>query len=188
MWPDRHQWSGRSADSHRLFQFLGRPECDLLARLDLAVAPVAGFRPILAARFRTWSIPRPVRRNLAPFFRWRVVSVTKSPSTASACFFAMSWLSANSAARCLSVTVGCAAAFAGAAFFGGFLGRGGSFLGWRHDDLLRHNDERPVRMPKSVGFAQMYRAGPSGRQAAANPAVVSVSISSWMISQPCEAA
>jgi hypothetical protein len=129
MWPDRHQWSGRSADSHRLFQFLGRPECDLLARLDLAVAPVAGFRPILAARFRTWSIPRPVRRNLAPFFRWRVVSVTKSPSTASACFFAMSWLSANSAARCLSVTVGCAAAFAGAAFFAAaFLGAGAAFL------------------------------------------------------------
>ena len=71
---------------------------------------------------------------------------------------------------------------------GGFLGRGGSFLGGRHDDLLRHNDERPVRMPKSVGFAQMYRFGPSGRQAAANPAVVSVSISSRMISQPCEAA
>jgi hypothetical protein len=27
-------------------------------------------------------MPRPVRRILAPLFRWRVVSVTKSPSTA----------------------------------------------------------------------------------------------------------
>ena len=43
-------------------------------------------------------MPRPVRRSWAPFFRWRVVSITKSPNTASACFLALSWLSANSAA------------------------------------------------------------------------------------------
>ena len=36
MWPDRHQWSGRSRRGlHRLFQFPGRPERDLLAGLDL---------------------------------------------------------------------------------------------------------------------------------------------------------
>ena len=52
-----------------------------LLALILMASPVAGFRPILAARFRTWRMPRPVRRILAPFFRWRVVSVTKSPST-----------------------------------------------------------------------------------------------------------
>jgi hypothetical protein len=66
-----------------------------------------------------------------------VASVTRSPSTGSACFFAMSRLSANSAARCLSVTVACTAAFAGAAFDqgGGLLGCGRSFLGRRHDNL-----------------------------------------------------
>ena len=58
-----------------------------------------------------------MRRILSPLFRWRVVSLTKSPSTASACFFAISWLSANVAARCLSVMVAWTADLAGAAFF-----------------------------------------------------------------------
>ena len=101
----------------RLFQFPGRPECDLLARLDLDGLAGRRIRPIRAARLRTWRMPRPVRRILSPLFRWRVVSVTKSPSTASACFFAMSWLSANAAARCLSVMVAWTADLAGAAFF-----------------------------------------------------------------------
>ena len=174
---------GGAAYTASFSSLAGRNAIFLLA-LILMASPVAGFRPILAARFRTWRMPRPVRRILSPFFRWRVVSVTKSPSTASACFFAMSWLSANAAARCLSVMVACAAAFAGAAFFAAAFLAG---LGW-HDDLLRQNDERLVRMPKPVGFAQMYGFAPNSRQAAANPAVVSVSISSRTISQPCEAA
>ena len=70
-------------------------------------------------------MPRPVKRILAPFFRWRVVRVTRSPRTASACFFGSSWLSANVAARCLSVMVACAAALDGAA---AFLATGAAFL------------------------------------------------------------
>jgi hypothetical protein len=34
-------------------------------------SPIAGFRPILAARFRTWRMPRPVRLILSPLLRCR---------------------------------------------------------------------------------------------------------------------
>jgi hypothetical protein len=43
----------------------GRDAIFLLA-LILMASPVAGFHPILAARFRTWRMPKPVRRILAP--------------------------------------------------------------------------------------------------------------------------
>jgi hypothetical protein len=45
----------------------GRNAIFLLA-LILMAAPVARLRPILAARFRTWRMPRPVRRILSPLF------------------------------------------------------------------------------------------------------------------------
>jgi hypothetical protein len=48
-----------------------------------------------------------------------MASATKSPSTASACFFCRSWPSANSAAICLRVTVTCGAAFTETAFLAG---------------------------------------------------------------------
>src|SRR5215472_4633837 len=60
----------------------------------------------------------PLIRILSPFFRWRVTSPTMSPNIASHCFFGTSWFSASDAARCLRVTVACAAALAGAAVFG----------------------------------------------------------------------
>ena len=137
--------------------FAGRNAIFLLA-LILMAAPVAGFRPILAARFRTWRMPRPVRRILSPLFRWRVVSVTKSPSTASACFFAISWLSANAAARCLSVMVACVADLAGVAFFAavflaemagmGFLAvLGVKSTGHGRPDSSNPNVAKPIRSP-----------------------------------------
>ena len=110
---------------HRFLEFLGRPERDLLARLDLDGFAGRRVPSHLAARFRTWRMPRPVRRILSPLLRCCVVSVTKSPSTASACFFGRSWLSDKAAARCLSVTVVCGAAFAGPA---DFLAAGVAFL------------------------------------------------------------
>ena len=67
---------------HGPLQFLRRSECDLLASFDLDGSPGAGFRPVRAARFRTRRMPRPVRRILSPRLKWRVASVTKSPSTA----------------------------------------------------------------------------------------------------------
>src|SRR5580658_6982014 len=79
-------------------------------------------------------MPRPARRTLSPFLRCLVVNVTRSPSTASACFFGSEWLSDNAAARCLSVTVATAAPFAaalaGAALAGAalFLAAGAAFL------------------------------------------------------------
>src|ERR1700733_1808505 len=105
-----------------LSSFAGRKAIFLLAAI-LMDAPVAGLRPIRAGRERTCRMPRPVRRILSPFWRCSVASVTRSPSTASASFFGRAWLSASSAAICLSVIVTCGAAFAAAAFLavtGGF--------------------------------------------------------------------
>ena len=115
----------RDTGLHRLLQFLGNPEGDLLARLDLD--RLAGRRvPSHPGRpLPHLEMPSPVRRILSPLLRCRVVSVTKSPSTASACFFGRSWLSDKAAARCLSVMVACAAAFAGAA---DFLAAGAAFF------------------------------------------------------------
>ncbi len=51
------------------FSSLAGRNATFLLALILIASPVAGFRPILAARFRTWRMPRPVRRILSPFFR-----------------------------------------------------------------------------------------------------------------------
>src|SRR5579859_3166983 len=77
-------------------------------------------------------MPRPVRRILSPFLRWRVVSVTKSPSMASACFFGRSWLSDKAAAKMLE---GDGSLRRSLRRGGGFLCSRGCFLRWRHDDL-----------------------------------------------------
>src|SRR5436305_1021824 len=50
-------------------------------------------------------------RTRSPFLRCLVIRSIISVRTASACFFERSWLSAMSAARCLSVMVAGAAAF-----------------------------------------------------------------------------
>src|SRR5256886_8202267 len=51
-------------------------------------------------------MPSPPRRRRLPFFKCLMILPTNSPRIASACFFAISWVSASSAARCLRVTVG----------------------------------------------------------------------------------
>src|SRR5215472_16927248 len=75
------------------------------------VSPVAGLRPSRAARLRTTRMPRPPMRMRSPFLRCLVTKPTRSPSTASVCFFDISWDSERFAARCLSVTVACAPGF-----------------------------------------------------------------------------
>ena len=131
------------------FSFLAGRKAIFLLALILIASPVAGFRPILAARFRTWRMPRPVRRILSPFLRCRVANVTKSPRTASACFFGRSWLSDKPAARCFSVMVACYRSFGRG---GGLLGCGGSFIrGW-HDDLLGSW----ANLLDRVGFEQSF--------------------------------
>jgi Fatty acid hydroxylase superfamily len=85
-----------------------------LLALILIASPVAGLRPILAARPHLEDAEADQPDFVAPLEVLRGER-NQSPSTASACFFAMAWLSANSAARCLRVTVACATAFAGAA-------------------------------------------------------------------------
>jgi hypothetical protein len=62
--------------------FAGRKAIFLLA-LILIASPVAGLRPMRAARARTCRIPRPVNRTLSPFFRCCEVAVTSSSSIAS---------------------------------------------------------------------------------------------------------
>src|SRR3954451_5885981 len=69
-------------------------------------SPVAGLRPMRAARFRTCRMPRPPMRIRSPFFRCFTTRSTMLPRMASACFFESSWPSATFAERCFSVTVG----------------------------------------------------------------------------------
>src|SRR5882757_6238795 len=74
-------------------------------------SPVAGLRPIRAARLRTCRMPRPTMRMRSPFLRCLVIIVTMSVKMLSACFFESSCASAIAAARCFSVTVVGVAAF-----------------------------------------------------------------------------
>src|SRR5271166_163011 len=68
-------------------------------------SPVAGLRPMRAARFRTCRMPRPPIRMRSPFLRCLTILPTRPASMASACFFESSLSSATLAARCFNVTV-----------------------------------------------------------------------------------
>src|SRR5262249_16919938 len=74
-------------------------------------SPVAGLRPMRAARLRTPRMPRAPMRMRSPFLRCLVTKFTSSPSSASVCFFDISWDSERFAARCFRVTVACAPGF-----------------------------------------------------------------------------
>ena len=62
------------------FSSLAARNAILLLALILMASPVAGFRRIRAARFRTWRMRRPVRPTLLPFFKWPVVSSPNRPA------------------------------------------------------------------------------------------------------------
>src|SRR5215470_14620537 len=94
-------------------------------------SPVAGLRPMRAARLRTWRMPRPPMRMRSPFLRCFTTRPTKSPRIVSDCFFAISWLPAKVAARCFRVTVVCVAAFAIKTSF--FMGEQRRYLARRGD-------------------------------------------------------
>src|SRR5262249_16756431 len=83
-----------------------------LLALILIGSPVAGLRPMRAARLRTCRMPRPLMRMRSPFLRCFTRRSTRSLRIVSACFFGTSWVSARDAARCLRVTVVGVAAFA----------------------------------------------------------------------------
>src|SRR6516162_1471843 len=91
---------------------LAARKATFLLALILIGSPVAGLRPMRAARLRTWRMPRPLMRMRSPFLRCLTRSPTKSLRIVSACFFGTSWVSARAAARCLMVTVVGVAAFA----------------------------------------------------------------------------
>ena len=99
--------------SDRFLELLGRAERDFLAGLDLdrlagrriASHPGGAVAHLHAGETRA-RMPSPTMRRRLPFFRCLTMFPTMSLSIVSACFFAISWLSASSAARCLRVTVG----------------------------------------------------------------------------------
>ena len=99
-----------SCQTASLSSLAARKATFLLALIWIA-SPVAGLRPMRAARLRTCRIPRPTMRIRSPFFRCLVILVTRSLRMASACFLDNSWSSAMADARCLSVTVVGVAAF-----------------------------------------------------------------------------
>src|SRR6202165_4024743 len=91
--------------------FLAARKATFLLALMWIASPVAGLRPMRAARLRTCRMPRPTMRMRSPFFRCLVIRPTRSFRMASACFLDNSCSSAMAAARCLSVTVVGVAAF-----------------------------------------------------------------------------
>src|SRR5215468_1793884 len=91
---------------------LAARKATFLLALILIGSPVAGLRPMRAARLRTCRMPRPLMRMRSPFLRCLTRSPTRSLRIVSACFFGTSWVSARDAARCLMVTVVGVAAFA----------------------------------------------------------------------------
>src|ERR1700692_4766905 len=76
----------------------------LLALIWMA-SPVAGLRPMRAARLRTCKMPSPPMRMRSPFLRCLTILPTRPPRMASACFFDSSLSSARLAARFFNVTV-----------------------------------------------------------------------------------
>src|ERR1043165_8948379 len=88
-----------------LSSFAARKATFLLA-LILIGSPVAGLRPMRAARLRTCRMPSPPIRMRSPFFRCFTTRSTMLPRMASECFLASSCCSATFAARCFRVTVG----------------------------------------------------------------------------------
>src|SRR5260370_28319336 len=97
---------GRASAQTASLRSLDARNATFLLALILIGSPVAGLRPIRAARWRTCRMPSPTRRRRLPFFRGLTMLPTRSLSIVSACFFAISSLSASSAARCLRGTVG----------------------------------------------------------------------------------
>ena len=77
--------------------------------------PVPGLRPVRAGRSRTCRMPRPVNRTFSPALSRVVTSATRELSTASLCCLVRLFVSANSGASCLSVTVAGVGALAAAA-------------------------------------------------------------------------
>src|SRR4051812_48327261 len=88
----------------------GRKAIFLLALIWIG-SPVAGLRPIRAARALTWKMPRLGMRILVPCCRCSTKPCTNASSNASAWRFGRSWLSASPAAICFRLTAAAVAPF-----------------------------------------------------------------------------
>src|SRR5204862_7121416 len=80
---DGHTVGGQTAS----FSSLAARKATFLLALIWISSPVAGLRPLRAARLRTWRMPRPTMRIRSPFFRCLVIMATMSLRIDSACFF-----------------------------------------------------------------------------------------------------
>src|SRR5674476_826451 len=60
-----------------------------LEALILRAAPVAGLRPLRAARFLTSKVPKPTRATLSPFFKVAVMMSISAPLVLSASTFVL---------------------------------------------------------------------------------------------------
>src|ERR1700677_4456042 len=76
------------------------------------VSPVAGLRPVRAARALSSRMPSPLMRIRSPRFRCVVIAVTNSASIPWACFFGRPWASPSCSNTVFNVTTGAGAAFA----------------------------------------------------------------------------
>src|SRR6516164_5530852 len=86
------------------FKSLAARNATFLLALNLIASPVAGLRPMRAARFLTCKIPSPEILIRSPFLRCLVIRPTRSARRASPARFVNWCSSASVAARCLSVT------------------------------------------------------------------------------------
>ena len=153
-------WPFGSAVLHRFLEFPGGPERDLLAGLD--------FDGLAGCRVPSHpGCPLPYLKDtetgeadFVPFFRWRVVSVTKSPSTASACLFANLMAVGQLGGEVLQGD-GCLGGRL--CWGGGFLGCGGSLLRWRQDDLPgRFAAGQPAHTARACGAIPPAIVSPHG--------------------------
>src|ERR1700746_62105 len=95
----------RSQELHAtIFNSLLARKATFLPALIWIGSPVAGLRPMRAARCLTCRMPRPAIRMRSPFFRCRVIKPISSCRSSCPARLDMSCSLAKLAARCLSVT------------------------------------------------------------------------------------
>src|SRR5215213_9495642 len=138
----------RDRDQTASLSSLAARNATFLLALILIGSPVAGLRPMRAARLRTCRMPRPPMRMRSPFLRCFTTRSTMLPRIASACFFESSWPSATFAERCFSVTVGAVVLVAVAA-----MGKPLRLCGrWKHASYAR-----PISDSYYRDYEQMQR-------------------------------
>src|SRR6185503_21339883 len=103
--PDSIRCREERVDQIDFLSSLAARNATFLLALILIASPVAGLRPMRAARLRTCRTPNPAIRMRQPFFRFFTSRAITSFMIASPAFLERSCAAAMSAARCFWVTV-----------------------------------------------------------------------------------